>query len=271
MTTISGTKSKWAVVGMGFIFPRHQSAIQSIGGEVLMTCDNDRSKGADFLNFKAMTENKKFRKEVTHVAILTPNYLHKGMIRSLYGKTVLCEKPLVLNSEDIQGMNGNVFTVLQLRHHPEIVRLKSLKRKPQTVSLKVWVKRDRKYWTGWKGKEEKSGGILFNLGIHYFDILMYLLGDEYKIISHSRTDTKANGMIFFGDTLCGYSLKIMADDRKQRRTLEIDGEEVMLSKEDNLSFENLHVRVYEDLLKGKGVLPNEAMKSIKLVEELNAV
>jgi len=29
-----------------------------------------------------------------------------------------------------------------------------------------------KYFESWKAKEEESGGLLFNIGIHYFDAFM---------------------------------------------------------------------------------------------------
>ena len=48
------------------------------------------------------------------------------------------------------------------------------------IEMDIGVYRDEKYFSGWKGDEGKSGGILFNLGIHYFDILFYLFGSCFN-------------------------------------------------------------------------------------------
>ena len=108
----------------------------------------------------------------------------------------------------------------------------------------------------------------FNLGIHYFDLLIYLFGDDYKVYKHSQSDNKAKGRIKFKNADVNYYLEIMPNDNGQDRYLEIDGEKISLSKQDNLSFEDLHTKVYQDLLKAGGVQPKEAVKSIKLVEKL---
>jgi len=256
-------KGKWAIIGLGFISPRHIKAIEEIGDELILTCDNE--KPADYSDWKEMMKDKKWS-EVTHVSICTPNYLHHEMCEAMSDKVVLCEKPLVLSSR--QTLPDNVFTVLQLRRHDEIAYLKNKLSESHKVNLVVKVKRDQSYWDGWKGKEELSGGILFNLGIHYFDLLIYLFGEDYSVIRSIYSPTKAMGAIIFNKTIVQYHIEIMPDDKGQDRRLEIDEVNYSLSKQDNLSFENLHTRVFKDVKRGFGVKPNEALKSIKLVEEL---
>ena len=260
---------KFAVIGMGFIWPRHKQAIESLGGEVYLTCDIDKTKNPDFTDWVEMFNHPKF-KEVDIVSILTPNYLHAVIAREavLKGKRVLCEKPLTLSSEECLTLSDNVFTVLQLRHHPEVIRLKNELKGKHKVGLVVKVKRDKDYWEGWKGQNEKSGGILFNLGIHYFDLLIHLFGKEYKVIDSLCLNRSAGGELDFNGTICNYYMEIMPDNKEQDRYLVIDGKRINLSKQDNLSFEDLHLEVYKDLMQGKGVLPSEAIKSIKLVEKL---
>jgi len=136
--------------------------------------------------------------------------------------------------------------------------------------LIVKVKRDLSYWSGWKGDEKKSGGILFNLGIHYFDLLIYLFGEDYQIIRSVYSPNKAQGAIMFGKTLIEYHLEIMDNDNGQDRKLVFDGLNISLSKQDNLSFEDLHRLVYEDLKRGKGITVKDALPSIELVEKLRS-
>lgn len=256
---------KWAIIGSGgFIAPRHFKSILEIGDEVILTCDIDEAKQADFMDYEVMMQSERW-KEVGGVAICAPNNWHYQMCEAMKDKIVICEKPLTLSSKK---MPEKAFTVLQLRYHPEVLRLKNELKGKHKVNLVVKVKRDKSYWESWKGFEKLSGGILFNLGIHYFDLLIYLFGDDYKIYKHSRSDNQANGRIKFQNADVRYYLEIMSDNEGQDRYLEIDGEKISLSKQDNLSFENLHTKVYEAVKAGKGIPPSEVVKSIKLVEKL---
>ena len=44
------------------------------------------------------------------------------------------------------------------------------------MSLDYITSRGPWYDISWKGDEEKSGGILFNIGIHFFDMLIHIFG-----------------------------------------------------------------------------------------------
>ena len=44
------------------------------------------------------------------------------------------------------------------------------------VSLEYITSRGPWYDISWKGDESKSGGVLFNIGIHFFDMLLHFLG-----------------------------------------------------------------------------------------------
>ena len=192
--------NKWAIVGLGFISERHFKAIEHIGGEVILACDIDPEKAYDFedknvsfyQDFYEMISSLTF-KEVTHVAICTPNYLHAVMINAIKGKVVLCEKPLTFEVKELEGLK-KVWTVLQLRHHPMI---KSLVGNPVHVQIVVKVFRGQDYWFGWKGKDHQSGGIIFNLGIHYLDLLIYLLGNKYDILKVKMESLPLEYHIYF--------------------------------------------------------------------------
>ncbi|MCK4522404.1 MAG: Gfo/Idh/MocA family oxidoreductase [Nanoarchaeota archaeon] len=269
--------NNWAVVGLGFVSPRHIKSIQETGGTVLMTCDRDKTKALDefpfFDDFGDMLNSPEFEK-VDNVAILTPNYLHYYMIQMAVhkGKRVLCEKPLALSSCDIKRLSndGSTGVVLQLHYHPEIIKLKKkLKGKKVSGSLTVKVKRDKPYWDCWKGDMQKSGGIVLNIGIHYIDLLMQLNGIEYKILEHHYSPKLATGKIDFNGGIFDYHIEIMDTAEGQTRSLIIDDEKIELSTQDNLSFEDLHTEVYKDFNKGIIVTPEVANHSIKLIEQLS--
>lgn len=255
-------KAKFAIVGKGFIYDRHVQAIEACGAEVLMTCDNQPGKEPDFLDWLEMFNHPKFD-EVTHVSICTPNYLHSTISREalLRGKKVLCEKPLSING--LEGMDG-VKTVLQLRYHPELQKLN----KPKHVYVEAKMFRDDKYWKSWKGNPVLSGGVLYNLGVHYIDLLVFLMGDSWRILRSEVGDKIAKGEIEFESGMAEFHIEIVDSKDQQGRKLIADGREITLSNQENLSYEDLHTAVYQDFLAGRGVGIMEAGKSLKLIRAI---
>jgi UDP-N-acetyl-2-amino-2-deoxyglucuronate dehydrogenase len=253
----------FCIIGLGFISPRHKKAIEDVGGKLLLTCDIDPSKGADFTDWVEMFHSPRF-KEVDVVVICTPNYLHAVIAReaTLRNKRVICEKPLSISgTEGLYGVN----TVLQLRYHPKLQGLT-----PKNVSVTAKMFRDESYWKGWKGDVNKSGGILYNLGVHYIDLLIFLLGYPVSIIESSYTPKLAKGKIQFHRGIGEYHIEILDDREGQMRKIIADGEEIGLSDKDNLSYEDLHLEVYKHFLAGQGITYGEERKSIELVSKLMA-
>ena len=111
---------KFALIGTGFIMPRHAEAIYTLGGKVTDVVNTGRGEHA----WKEMIKNT----EADYVVIMTPNDLHFPMTQAALeaGKKVLCEKPLTIKSKEAETLKGKpVFTVLQLHYHPLIEKLKA--------------------------------------------------------------------------------------------------------------------------------------------------
>lgn len=271
---------KAAVVGMGFISKRHMDAIEKIDGQVLMGCDIDRNRYGYGLHctrdYHFMTALPRWR-EVDTVVICTPNNTHVEMARwaAKHGKKVICEKPLAISSAELETIkdNKNIFAVMQLRHHPMMKALKAKELSEiEDVHLYVRVKRGPDYWTGWKGDEKQSGGILFNLGVHYLDALLELFGKEYEIVESQVDQKTAYGVVRF-KTLRNpvrFTFSITDTDEGQDRFLMLNGEKFRFSDKDNLSFEDLHTHVYEDALEEKGVRPADLVPLTRFIEELKS-
>lgn len=261
---------KFAVVGLGFIFPRHKSSINQIGAKIVLTCDSDPSKHANFTDWREMFDSRQFQ-SVDAVVICTPNYLHAPLIHAAVerGKKVLCEKPLAISVRNVEEIAKlpKVFAVMQLRYHPIMQQLRELPR-PKIVSLYVSVKRDEDYWKGWKGDDQQSGGILYNLAVHYFDALMEFLGPQYRLITAHYTPRTAVGVIDFAGTLVHYFIEITDDGVGQGRWISIDGKKFMFSDKDNLSYEDLHREVYEEFRQGVGVTALDVLPVTKLINEI---
>ena len=262
----TNSRPKFSFIGTGFIMPRHAEAVDYINGEVLDFVNESQGPEA----WREVIKNPR----TDYVCILAPNDLHYEMaVESLkLGKTVLCEKPLTIKSSEARSLQdlGKVFVVLQLRHHPLVKELREKIRggKFYNIEMDISVYRDEEYYAGWKGMSNRSGGVLFNLGIHYFDLLMYLFGDPHRVSTISLDEKTGSGELEGSNFLCKWRVSTGERQDNQRRTFKIDGSEYNFSSKDNLSYENLHRFVYEDLLNNKGVGPAEAAKSIELVEKL---
>lgn len=256
---------KFSIIGTGFILPAHVQAIRDVGGEIIDIVNNAHKE--DSWKNIVMSAN------TDCIVVLTPNYLHKEMILEAVKnkKTVLCEKPIAISSKDCKELIGkeNVFSVLQLRHHPLLKEITAkIKETGNIVNMDISVYRDKKYYDGWKGQKEKSGGVLFNLGIHYFDLLLYLFGPDVEVKTEHLDDKTGRGTIKGENYICNWQVSTDATKETQKRVFEINGINYNFSSKENLSFENLHKFVYEDLLSGKGATPEECLKSIELIEKL---
>ena len=270
--------NNWAIIGLGFISQRHVQAIEDIGDKLTMACDSDASKSVKvpnarfFTDYIKMIKDPRF-KDIDWVAICTPNYLHLVMIMNLMknDKNVLCEKPLVIKYHDIENIgilkkHTQLYTVMQLRHNPELQELKRglHEGKDYEGSMTINLHRGDFYFKGWKGDKEKSGGLLFNIGIHYFDLLIWFFGEPLSWKTYELTDKNANGELRFKNAKITWSLSIAAPMDNQIRRLTINDRNIDLTRH----FEDLHTKVYQDLKLGKGVTYDEAGRAIKVIEKM---
>jgi UDP-N-acetyl-2-amino-2-deoxyglucuronate dehydrogenase len=284
----------------GYIAPRHMKAIKETGNNLLAAFDPHDSVGildtyfpeADFFTeFERFDRHcEKLKRQGTpidYVSVCSPNYLHDAHIRFglRIGADVICEKPVVLNPWNVDALlemeketGKNVYTILQLRLHPAILALKEkIKNGPADKKYKVGLTyitpRGHWYQHSWKGDVEKSGGIATNIGLHFFDILLWLFGDvkENKVEEHSSKTASGRLILEKADVKWVLSIdenmmpdQAMRYDKKTFRLLSIDGEEVEFSN----SFEELHTRSYEQILAGNGVSLYETKKGIQLVHDV---
>jgi UDP-N-acetyl-2-amino-2-deoxyglucuronate dehydrogenase len=288
----------FAVTGVGgFVAPRHLKAIQDTGNRLVAATDPHDAVGVlDRFSFdvRFFTEIERFDRHleklrrgsdadrVHMVSICSPNYLHDAHIRLALrvGADVICEKPLVINPwnldalQDLEAETGRkVNTVLQLRLHPDLVALKAkLDAEPHTfhdVTLSYITGRGRWYDTSWKGSEERSGGVVTNIGIHFFDLLLWLFGDVQRNMVHTREPKKASGTLILSRACVRWSMSTdikdlpftpVAGGKTTFRSIRVDGHEIEFSD----GFVDLHTRVYEHALTGEGFGIAAARPAIEL-------
>jgi UDP-N-acetyl-2-amino-2-deoxyglucuronate dehydrogenase len=261
---------KVITIGKGFIFDRHEQVIEDLGGKIIATCDNDSKKNADFFDYRELLQSPICRK-TDIISILTPNYLHAEMIRDTLrtNKIILCEKPLTINT-DFSGLDG-VNIVQQLHYHPLFNEICAKLQKARKVKAVLRAYRDEDFWQCWKGDEQKSGGVVYILGAHIWDLLVSALGNDFRIIRVQDSMRSSNGVVEMNGVEIEYSFEFLCSREGQTRHLEIDGEKYILSLKDNLSFEGLHDKVYEELLKGNSRKLSDVIPSIRIMDAIKKV
>ncbi len=289
---------KFALTGTaGYIAPRHLKAIKETGNVLVASFDPHDSVGvldqffphADYFN-----EHERFERhlvklslhndsKIDFLTVCSPNYLHDSQIRLglNLGVNVICEKPIVLYPQNLDSLEElelksgrKVFTVMQLRYHPSIIelkeKLKTSTNKKHEVELTYIASRGNWYHYSWKGEDEKSGGIATNIGIHLFDLLIWLFGDVLKSDLYLSDNKRMSGSLELKDANVKWLLSIDENDlpaeirsRKKTtyRSIKIDGNEVEFSD----GFTELHTKVYQEILKGNGLGISDARPSIETV------
>ncbi len=294
----------FALLGVGgFVAPRHLQAIQSTGNELLAACDPNDSVGVldrHFLDTKFFTEVERFDRflekrkrmseaeRVHYLSICTPNYLHDAHVRLALrvGADAICEKPVVINPWNLDQLaelehesGKRVYTVLQLRHLPAMQELKQRLQagvaKRAQIDLSYVTRRGPWYQISWKGDESKSGGLALNIGIHLFDLLLWLFGGVERTELHLREPDRWAGYIQLKNADVRWHLSTRPQDLPETtqlagqsayRSLTMDGEELEFST----GFTDLHTRVYEEILAGRGCGLESARPSVELVYRLRS-
>jgi UDP-N-acetyl-2-amino-2-deoxyglucuronate dehydrogenase len=293
-----GAMKNFAITGVaGYVAPRHLQAMMDVGGRLVAALDPHDSVGildrywpdaAFFTEFERFDRHiEKLRRgpadsRVDIVTVCSPNHLHDAHVRFALrvGADAICEKPLVLNPwnldaiEELEQESGHrVYTVLQLRLHPEIVALRArLADAPSgrhEVQLTYCASRGQWYRHSWKGLAEKSGGITTNIGIHLFDVLIWLFGRVQASELHLREETRAGGLLELDRARIRWFLSIEHGDLPPQtsgtyRSMTVDGQEVGFTE----GFADLHTRVYAETLAGRGFTIADARSSVELAHRI---
>ena len=298
-------KKNFALIGAsGYIAPRHMKAIKETGNDLVAALDPYDGIGIMDSNFPQadfFTEVERFEdflgkwdreneSNIEYISIASPNYLHKSHIRMALknGAHAICEKPLVLNPADIDELKiieketgKKVYNILQLRLHQSIIDLKEkvskeLAENPDKIydiDLTYLTSRGKWYFESWKGKEEKSGGIASNIGVHFYDMLCWIFGEVEENVVHVKTADTNAGYFKLKNATVRWFLSVNYNyiphdirDTGMRtyRSITVDGNEIEFSG----GFTDLHTKSYEHILNGGGFGLDEAYGSIGTVSTI---
>ena len=294
----------FALTGVaGYVAPRHLKAIRETGNRLVAALDPFDSVGildSFFPDCTFFTEYERFDRyleklkrgekenQVRWLSICSPNHLHDAHVRTALrvGADALCEKPLVIRPwnldalAEIEAETGRrVWTVLQLRVHPAIVSLKQelgsqLGSTKHRVDLTYITSRGQWYARSWKGVPHKSGGVATNIGVHFFDMLVWLFGPLEHIEIHVSNERTCSGVMELANASVSWFLSVdslyipkelQKQDQRTYRSIRIDDQEIEFSD----GFSDLHTKIYERTLTGRGVGIEDARPSLEIVHKIS--
>lgn len=295
---------KFVLIGAaGYIAPRHLRAIKDTGNDLVAAMDINDSIGimdSYFPNAEFFTEfeelagfvedQARMGSKPDYIAICSPNHLHAAHMKYALknGIDVICEKPLVLESKDInilkeyeQKYGAKVNSILQLRLHPAIIALKEkVAAAPAEyvfdVDLTYMTSRGKWYMKSWKGFDHKSGGVATNIGVHFYDMLHFVFGKLEHNEVHYRDDKTASGFLQYEHARVRWFLSIDANnlpdiavkgDKLTYRSIVIGDEELEFSS----GFTDLHTQSYQNILNGNGFGIDENRAAIETVEKIRVL
>ncbi len=288
--------NNFAIIGVaGYIAPKHLEAIKNIGGNLLAALDPSDSvgildqyfsKAAFFTEFERFDRHlEKLQRsgiKIDYLVVCSPNYLHDAHSRYglRMGINVICEKPLALNPWNVDQLaeleketGKKINNILQLRLHPELISLKQRVLRNENhsiykINLTYITSRGSWYYASWKANEEKSGGIVTNIGIHFFDVLISIFGNVKSLEIHRYHHDSAAGILFLEKAEVKWFLSINADhlegDQKVFRGIEIENEKLDFTT----GFNNLHIESYKQIIAEKGFYTSEVKESIDLIHKI---
>jgi predicted dehydrogenase len=213
-------------LGVGFIgcgragAELHLPALNGLTGiEVVALCDVEPSRlqplakhygveGA-YTHYQELLSDR----DVDLVAVCVPGALREEILFDAFdsGKHVFVEKPLALSTRDARRTlrasaagKGKVFVGHNLRCHRLVEECRDFIRSgalgPIELVSSLWstdLARNRGL-PSWRQKLETGGGVVFEMGIHHFDLIEWLLSDRLKEIwceTHSRTSEVSSAIV----------------------------------------------------------------------------
>jgi len=169
--------------------------------------------------------------------------------------------------DSTNGTNSDPFTL-----HP-LPFTKTQQTRRYQVELTYITTRGLWYDYSWKGDPEKSGGIATNIGVHFFDLLLWWFGYVRQSKVTLYETRRMAGELELADADVRWKLSLEREDlpeearnggRSTYRRIKVDGEEIEFTG----GFADLHTEVYRRIMDGEGFGIADAYPSIQLVHNL---
>lgn len=177
---------------------------------------------------------------VEAVAILTPPFTHAELVHLALeaGKHVFVEKPLTLKVAEAEELAVHaeraavkVLTGFNQRHHPVVQRARAMVREGQAGEVRaasaflsnVYKRETLSAWHA----DPTRGDLLFDLGVHHFDALRFLLGAEVVEVSAQESISGDNAITLTTQLRFENGVLVtttLAEDTLEHNTLQLVGD-----------------------------------------------
>jgi len=234
---------KFALIGDGAIARHHREAIKHVGGELICVVDPKyplkESSSVGWIPLIKIEELSSLYPMPDYVVIASPSHLHRMQIKQIlaldnFSGQIICEKPAFLPWEPIVD-SSRINIVLQLRYMP------NLPKKADIVSVRFV--RDEAYFRSWKGDARKTGGLFYNLFIHYI-YLAQMLGADFEgtVTGHGEQER------WIGVEQCSVPHPLLSHTSmvEYKDTIDIL----------NIDNQACYNKLYEEVLAGNGIKPS---------------
>ncbi|HKM92303.1 MAG TPA: Gfo/Idh/MocA family oxidoreductase [Prolixibacteraceae bacterium] len=274
----------FAIIGAaGYVAQKHLEAIKEIGGQVIAVTDpNDNLEVLDQYfpdceYFKNTADFEAFIKQnpVDFITICSPTHLHFEHIEISLGLGInaICESPLVLSEKQLNALidleeqtNKKIYSVLQYRYQPQIMKLKEHfnPNEKHTIELINHTYRGKWFAQSWKGDAQKSGGILTSLGYHFFDFLSWIYGKPLSLQLSEQTESSAMGKLELEHATVSFSLNNADRNNKniKKRRIAINGITYPIDANTGL-----FTHCYSNIINNKGIGTSEIKNIYKALEK----
>ena len=138
--------------------------------------------------------------KVDLITVAIPNDSHLDVVVKALeaGKNVICEKPVAMNSGELDQMisaaekSGKIFSVHQNRRFDvDFLAMKQIKESGESgdvINIESRIHGSRGIPSDWRGEKEYGGGMLLDWGVHLIDqLLQYSTRRSTASIAHSIT------------------------------------------------------------------------------------
>ena len=202
---MSGKVIGGAVIGYGGMGGFHSEKMLSVDGVELLgvyDIDPERNELAESRGIHAYPSREALLADpkIGLVTVATPNDVHREIVIAALaaGKNVICEKPVAMDSAELEEMiaaanrYGRLFTVHQNRRWDEdyltmrkIVEAGEL---GNAYRIESRVHGSRGIPAGWREEKAHGGGMVLDWGVHLLDQMLTMMGDR-KLLSVYATMT----------------------------------------------------------------------------------
>ena len=83
------------------------------------------------------------------------------------------------------------------------------------INLKYHTERYPEYFKTWKGNDIKSGGIILNIGVHFFDLMLWIFGNLKNSLVIYNNKFNAKGILYLEKAKVTWDLSVKKIKRKE--------------------------------------------------------